>query len=70
MPTTKKAKTKRTVTTKKSAKPAAAKNTKKAKAPASAPIDWSHAIAKAAQQKRTQASWPGTGESWKKKARI
>lgn len=67
MPTTKKAKTAQATTTKKK-KPA--KAAKKSKPAASAPVDWSHAIAKAAQQKRTQASWPGSGEAWKKKVRI
>ncbi len=68
MPTTKKkAKTAPRPTIKKQAKPKAAKKAKPAPA---APVDWSHAIAKAAEKKRTQANWPGTGASWKKKARI
>jgi hypothetical protein len=66
MPTTKKTKTAAT-TPKKTVKAKTAKKTKPASSP---PIDWSQAIAKAAQQKRSQASWPGTGESWKKKARM
>lgn len=67
MPTTKKAKTTPAATPRRTTK---SKATKKSKPAASPPIDWSHAIAKAAEQKRTQASWPGTGESWKKKSRI
>jgi hypothetical protein len=67
MPTTKKAKITPAATTKKAAK---TKTAKKSKPAATKPVDWSHAIAKAAEQKRTQASWPGTGESWKKKVRI
>ncbi len=68
MPTTKKkAKTAASSTVRKQAKP---KPTKKAKAAPAAAVDWSHAIAKAAEQKRSQASWPGTGESWKKKVRT
>lgn len=71
MPTTKKAKTAPSTTTKKQAKPKAAKKAKTpSAAPPATPIDWSHAIAKAAEQKRSQANWPGSGQSWKKKVRI
>lgn len=67
MPTTKKkAKTASSPTVGKQTKPKAKKTTKAA---ATTPVNVSDAIAKAAEQKRTQARWPGTGESWKKKVR-
>jgi hypothetical protein len=62
MPTAKKTKTASTTKTKQPAK--AAK--KKASAPA---LDWSATIKKAAEGKRGQANWPGTGDAWKKKVR-
>lgn len=68
MPTAKKTKTASAPAKKKSAKTTASK--KKASTPAPATLDWSTAIKKAAEQKRNQANWPGTGEAWKKKARI
>lgn len=68
MPTTKKkAKTASSPTVAKQAKPKAKKTTKTA---TTTPVNVSDAIAKAAEQKRTQAHWPGTGESWKKKVRT
>ena len=67
MPTKKKAKTAPRSAAKKQAKPKAAK---KAKFTPATSIDWSQAIRNAAAQKRTQASWPGTGQSWKKKVRT
>jgi hypothetical protein len=68
MPTTKKkAKAAARSSVAKQAKPKAKKTAKQS---AAAPVNWSDTIAKAAEQKRTQAHWPGTGESWKKKVRI
>jgi hypothetical protein len=55
-----------------SKKPAAKKKSGKGakpSAPAARSLDWSATIKKAAQEKRSQASWPGTGDAWKKKAR-
>lgn len=63
MPTAKKTKTAASAkkkTTKTSAK-------KQSAAPA---LDWAATIKKAAAEKRAHATWPGTGESWKKKARF
>jgi len=78
MPTAKKTKTASAPAKKKSAKTTASKTTaskttapkKKASAPAPVTLDWSTAIKKAAEQKRNQANWPGTGEAWKKKTRM
>ncbi|NLG75733.1 MAG: hypothetical protein GX535_05820 [Xanthomonadaceae bacterium] len=68
MPTKKKSKAApRSAAKTKQVKP---KATKKAKFAPAASIDWSQAIRKAAAQKRAQATWPGTGQSWKKKART
>jgi hypothetical protein len=56
------------------AKPKKASSTKSAKtakkkAAAASSLDWSATIKKAAEEKRSQASWPGTGDAWKKKVR-
>jgi hypothetical protein len=58
------AKPQRTSTKKKTAQRSAKKQG------AASNLDWSAAIKKAAQDKRSQASWPGTGEAWKKKTRT
>lgn len=75
MPTAKKAKTASTSAAKKAAKPSSKKQpsaskTAKPKTPKTASMDWSATIKKAAQSKRSQASWPGTGDAWKKKSRV
>lgn len=59
MPTAKKTKTA-------SAKKSSAKASKKKAAPT---LDWSSTIKKAAEEKRSHANWPGTGDAWKKKVR-
>lgn len=61
MPTAKKTKT-ASASKKKTAKASAKKN-----APA---LDWAATIKKAAAEKRSHASWPGSGDSWKKKVRT
>jgi hypothetical protein len=62
MPTAKKTKTASAAKSKKTAKVAK----KKAAAPT---LDWSATIKKAAEEKRSQAHWPGSGDAWKKKVR-
>lgn len=62
MPTAKKTKTSAAPKAKQPAKAA------KKKAPA-ATLDWSATIKKAAEGKRAQANWPGSGDAWKKKVR-
>lgn len=60
MPTAKKTKTKTA---------SAKKSSKASKKKASATLDWSSTIKKAAEEKRSHANWPGTGDAWKKKVR-
>ncbi len=65
MPTAKKTKS---APAAKSKKAAPAKASKKKAAPAPS-LDWSSTIKKAAEDKRSHANWPGSGDAWKKKVR-